>query len=54
MARLMADLSYADAMIGSQYQSTYSSDSLRKLLKQSVLAKHGSRRVGIFHSHRQR
>ncbi len=41
MARLMADLSYADAMIGSQYQSTYSSDSLRKLLKQSVLAKHG-------------
>ena len=41
MARLMADLSYADAMIGSQYQSTYSSESLRKLLKQSVLAKHG-------------
>lgn len=41
MAALLVDLNYADAMVGTQYHSTYSSDSLRKLLKQSILAKHG-------------
>lgn len=41
MARLMVDLELADAYASEQLMSSYASDSMRLLLRESVLAKHG-------------
>ena len=40
MARLMADLYIGDAVVESEHR-TYANDSLRKVLQQSIYAKHG-------------